>query len=434
MTDFDLKLRLPKAIPATASTTFYWPAAGAGSFVAKAGDRHLGPSLGVLGSVPQPNAEFVRLAAAVSAADRSVPRQADGSDWSRRTIGIRVPMADPARWTPIQERLQELLGFLSGDEWTVDFVKSATPKETVADAPLVPRRVVLLSGGADSAVGALVSRHGLGSDPQVLLSHFGPRILPPIQRDVASEIAHLFPGSAQHHWQINFTRKSQQPSGGARFRDEYSTRARSFLFLALGLAVASINRVPLWVPENGFASLNPPLGADRRGSLSTRTTHPRLFAELPVLLTEAGVHAELVNPFDHSTKGEMFRRAAELIGEDQAADLLRRTHSCAHTGHRAFGLSTRRQCGVCFGCVVRRAAFAASGLDDRTDYLSADEADPRVVRYLSDKSVERSVRAFIGRRVRPATIAALGLPDSYPGSEALDLCRRAIEELQALYP
>ena len=55
---------------------------------------------------------------------------------------------------------------------------------------------------------------------------------------------------------------------------------RSFLFLAFGLAIASMEELPLWIPENGFASLNLPLTADQRGSLSTRTTHPLFLEQL----------------------------------------------------------------------------------------------------------------------------------------------------------
>ena len=58
-------------------------------------------------------------------------------------------------------------------------------------------------------------------------------------------------------------------------------RGRSFNFLAmamLGLSVVQringndINKI--FIPENGYISLNPPLTRRRIGSLSTRTTHP----------------------------------------------------------------------------------------------------------------------------------------------------------------
>lgn len=428
MPSYTLRMSRPATIPvANARATFYWAPQGRGSFVST-----YGPALGGLGSVPKPNIEFVRIAAAAYGADRSTPRRADGSNWSQRELNLTVPVSDIARWEPIADRLASLLGFLSGDEWTLNFVRSRWPKETITEQSSTPARAVLLSGGADSAIGALVSRHELGTEPHVLVSHFGPTVLPPIQRTIAADIAALLPGPAQEHRQIHFSRRGEQPNGVA-FKSEPSSRSRSLLFIAFGLAVASINGVPLWIPENGFASLNPPLGPDRRGSLSTRTTHPLFLDGLQALLQEAGVHAELINPFREMTKGEMFRRAADIVGVSEAGALLSKTLSCAHTGHRAHGFSITVGCGVCFGCLVRRAAFAASGLEDRSQYLS-NLSEPKLSKYLADKSAERSLQLFLEDGIRPADVAAMSLPSSYGARQALELCQRAMDELRLLYP
>lgn len=431
MASYKLSLSLPKNISERqAKTNFFWTPLVADSFVSKVGNFLLGPSLGALGSVPEPNVEFMRLAVAVYAADRTVPRQINGSNWSQREFEITVPVSNPDRWEPVRERLQNLVGFLSGDDWTFEFVKKRSPKEKVSETPSLVKRAVLLSGGADSAVGALLSRHELGPDPHVLISHFGPTFLPHIQSEVARMISECIPGSEQPHMQVHFSRREKQPNG-LIFSNEYSTRSRSLLFLALGLAVASIHDVPLWVPENGFASLNPPLGPDRRGSLSTHTTHPLFLEELPIALTEAGVHADLINPFSRMTKGEMFRKAAGLIGSDEASTLLSGTISCANTDQRFRGVSSTTQCGVCFGCIVRRSAFVAAGLKDQTEYLK-DIAQPGMADYIRNKSAENSMQIFIERGVRPSDVAALSLPASYPPLEALDLTQRAIAEIKTV--
>ena len=44
------------------------------------------------------------------------------------------------------------------------------------------------------------------------------------------------------------------------------------------------------------------------------------------------------------------------------------------------------------------------------------------------------MRMFVERGVHVTDIAAMSLPASYPGSEALDLCERTICELQTLWP
>jgi 7-cyano-7-deazaguanine synthase in queuosine biosynthesis len=436
MPPFRLRLSTPTSLPTStqARGTFVWSAEGAQSFVSKVGRKRLGPRLGALGPVPAVNIDFVRLAAIAYAADRSTRRRQGGANWSQRSFVINVPVSDPDRWAAVKNRVEALLAFLSGDEWSVDFSRSRPPREGVVDPPgNRTARVVLLSGGADSAIGALVSRAELRESAQVLVSHFGPSFLPPIQRDVAAQVARLLPGPDQAHHQIHFVRGSSRLDG-TRLANDYSTRTRSLLFLSFGLAVASLHGSQLWVPENGFASLNPPLGPDRRGSLSTRTTHPAFLAGVAALLQEIGGHGDLINPFAHLTKGEMFQKAASLVGREQASKFLSSTHSCAHTGHRTFGASVSAQCGVCFGCSVRRAAFAAGGLKDSTHYLSAAASTPQMHRYLDGKSIEVSARAFLSKGVDTTDIAAMSLPDDYATVDALELCRREIKELRQIFP
>ena len=429
MPAYTLQFRVPEALSADiARSRLFWTQDSVDSFVST-----MGPRLGALGPVPQPNIELVRLAVLVYAADRSTPRRVRGSNWSRRDLGIEVPVFQPDRWERVREQLEALLGFLSGDAWTLRFRRAMTPKEPISDYPYTgAKRVVLVSGGADSAVGALVSRSRLGEGQHVLVSHVGATNIAPVQREVVERVASLLPGTKQFHRQIRFSRSRQQPNGVA-FPDEYSTRTRSLLFLSLGLAVASIEGVPLWIPENGFASLNPPLSPDQRGSLSTRTTHPLFLEQLSQLAQAAGAHATIENPFAALTKGEMFRRAAELVGDEGASDLLSHTHSCAHTGHRSLRLPVRAQCGVCFGCLLRRASFLAAGLQDRTDYLTSRTHD-RPDTYLNGKSVEASMKSFVTRGLRPADISVMNLPTSYSTREAHDLCQRGIAELELLFP
>ena len=92
----------------------------------------------------------------------------------------------------------------------------------------------------------------------------------------------------------------------------------------------------------------------------------------------------------------------------------------------------RRQCGVCFGCVVRRASFVASGVEDRTDYM-VPGAGTRLETTLHRMSVEPSMRAFLSRGIRTHDIAAMSLPTGYSYRDALDLCNRGLAELQGLY-
>lgn len=429
MPPFRLRLTAPGTVTTDeAKSSFYWLSGGQSSFT-----TGLGPNLGTLGPVLALSIDLVRIAVTVYAADRSAARTARGSDWNQRTFELEIPVSDAPAWAAVTSDLEGVIGFLTGDRWTLTFNEDAAPAETVTMKTISPERVVLLSGGADSAIGALVSRADLGDDKEhVLLSHFSASTLAPIQRGIAEQVATLLPGTKQQHLQIHLSR-NQQRLDGTTYSTEPSSRSRSLLFLALGLAVASMDEVPLWIPENGFASLNPPLGPERRGSLSTRTTHPAFLGGLASVLASVGAHGIIENPFADSSKGEMFTRAAGLVGDTHAAALLSATNSCAHTGQRAFGISPSTACGVCFGCVVRRASFHAAGLTDTTTYISAD-GNAKLQAWLDSISVERAVRSFVARGVHQRDMIAMSLPVTYPVAQALDLCRRAVGELTGILP
>ncbi|HZL04007.1 MAG TPA: hypothetical protein VFE45_01070, partial [Coriobacteriia bacterium] len=358
-----------------------------------------------------------------------------GSNWNQRSLDLEIPVSDPTRWEAVADEFAGVLGFLSGDRWTLSFTHEQPPVEAVAlpSTSGAPTRVVLLSGGADSAIGGLYSRSLLApGEHHILLSHFNNTMLPRIQRHVAAEVERLVPGPTQQHVVVHLGRGSQRIDG-ASYPSESTSRSRSLLFLGLGLAVAAVHQVPLWIPENGFASLNPPLGPERLGSLSTRTTHPAFLQNLATVLAKTGAHAVIENPFAQSTKGEMFQHVVDLVGSVEASAFLSGTHSCALTGQRSHGISAKVPCGICFGCVLRRASFVASGVADLTGYI-APSSDAVVQKWLDSKSVEWPVRNFVRRGVKGRDLATLCLPDNYPMRDALDLCQRGLAELRSLYP
>ena len=424
---YELKLR-----PRTSSSrdnpqaTFYWPAEGPSSFFAP-----FGPRLAAIGAVPPLNVDLVRLALLVFAADRSTIRKVGTTNWSSRDFSLTVPVSDARPWEAVSDELCSLLRFLTGDTWALDFRNARPPKEQAVEKLDLqePSRVVLMSGGADSALGVLESRRQLDpAESHVLVSHVGLAALAPIQRRVAEAASTLAPGPTQSVEQIRLVRRQRQVDG-SKFKSEPSSRSRSLLFLALGLAHASLHRVPLWIPENGFASLNPPLAPNRRGSLSTRTTHPAFLGGLSRILNDVGAHPTIVNPFARMTKGEMFRDAANQFSEAAISGLLSATHSCGHTGQRSKGIPTTTQCGVCFGCVVRRASFAAAGLTDATGYADRGRSD-ELAKWLDHNSVLPDMRRFVRRGVTRRDLLSMSLPDGYSLSDARSLCGRGVDELR----
>lgn len=390
----------------------------------------LDPHLEMFGAVRPENVDFVRLALAVFSADRSVPRKGRGSDWNAREIDLTVDVGHPEPWREHAHELAGVVGFLTGDQWALSFAHA--PANAAASLPAdaaVPDATVLLSGGADSAAGALLVALDLaeGSTLQ-LVSHFSAPSVSPFQKDLVRRIRKLAPGITVLHRQTNLNRTARRLDG-TRFTSEPSSRSRSLLFLSLGLAVAQRSGGPLLVPENGFASLNPPLGPERRGALSTRTTHPRFLAELQDVLLNIGAHGAIRNPFNLSTKGEMFARVADRIGVSAASDYLSATNSCSHTDARYSGAAAGSSCGVCFGCLVRRASFHAAGLNDATEYLCDDPAN-RFAGFVEQKSLVEAMIDFASEDPRPRMVMKMSLPADYEPAAALDLCQRGVAELR----
>lgn len=391
------------------------------------------PHLTGLGAVNPRNVDLVRIALGVLAADRSVHREAGGSNWNARNFDLTVEVTDPAIWASHAEQLASTVGFLSGDHWAFSFTQAPEAEET--GLPIEEqhhKRTVLLSGGADSAAGALLSAVELGAGhSQALVSHYSSTAISPVQQGIVSAIADLVSGIGQVHRQFHLHRGSKRLDGSS-FRSETSTRSRSLLFLALGLAVAERAESTLWIAENGFASLNPPLGPDRRGSLSTHTTHPRFLRELSALMQSVGGHGLIENPFEAVTKGEMFRRVADAVGVDAASQYLSNTNSCSHTDARYSGAPAGSSCGVCFGCLVRRAAFIASGVPDTTTYL-VDDPGGRYDAFVRQKSIVEPLRDFVDRGIRARDVMAMSLPEGYAAQDALALLRCGVEELRGLF-
>lgn len=388
----------------------------------------LGPRLEQLGPVSDPHVDFVRLAALVYLVDRTAPRTERGFE---RKLSLTVPVADPDTWNAQADSLAELLRLLSSDTWSLSFVKARPPRRREVAAAHTSDLVLLFSGGADSLSGALVA-HADGRDP-LLASHWDFSITGGVQNRLVGDLE-AFWGARPATQKVRLGRRSTQIGSGVKFRTEGSSRSRSLLFLALGLAIASVNDADLWMAENGFASLNVPLTGERRAAFSTRTTHPGFLRDLSALLRTLGLRVQLSNPFEQLSKGEVYGRVIEAIGAPDAGRLLSASHSCAKPD-RGPGFPAETHCGACFGCLVRRAAFLAADLPDTTIYIEQQlRGDPgrdaRMGR--AWRTTYESVRARAQRGVGAADVLALGLPDDYDFDAALRVAQTGVAELALL--
>ena len=316
------------------------------------------------GVSPDPRAwDFLAIALAVVAADEGCSRAMSPDGWTRE-IALQVSLNETSFWQSQKEQLEKILRFLTGDIWSLTFESNgvALPK------PKRKRKseedsVCLLSGGADSLTGA-IDLAARGKKP-LFVSQVSDG-----DKDHQTDFAKAIIGDG-HHLQLNHNISS--PVVGER-----SQRSRSILFIAYGILGATVLEryktgevVTLYVPENGFISLNIPLTPLRLGSLSTRTTHPYYMGLLRTLLQNAGLRISIINPFQFKTKGELF---TECQNQTLLNKLVCSSTSCGRYKRMAY-----RHCGRCVPCLIRRAALFGAKITDTTTYvfkdLSIDDAN-----------------------------------------------------------
>ena len=362
--------------------------------------------------------DLLSIALSVVAADTAARRDESPDGWTR-TLDLHVAVSDPSFWASQRDLLMRQLGFLTTDIWRITFLEGGIQPVP----PKVPARpeqdcIVLLSGGLDSLIGAidLVKAHGRNPCAVSQVSNGDKQK----QRMFASGI-----GDGLAHLQLNHN--ADFPG-----RNERSQRARSIIFLAYGvLAATALKRyhdggdVTLYVCENGFISINPPLTGARLGSLSTRTTHPFYIGLFQDLLDAAGLRVTLENPYQFTTKGEMLSACA-----DQPF-LQKYAHTSTSCGR--FARNGYMHCGRCLPCIIRRAAFHAWATKDNTSYvfskLSRNDEDH--ARYDDVRSAAMAVAAAkadgLSAWAGPALSTAV-LRDAAPYKNVVE---RGLDELAA---
>lgn len=338
--------------------------------------------------------DFLRLAMATYCVDKLLARQPETDAWTRE-IELRLPVWRRADFDAQTETLCRAMDFLSGDRWWLRFedhpgAALARPDDLV---PAQVDAVSLFSGGLDSLAGAIDQ---LAAGQRVIfVAHFDAGITPHRQTLLWDQIKAEYGDGA-----IALRRLVLRPQARRAGLDhplppgehEKSTRARSLLFMAAGLAVADAldEQLPLVIPENGFVGINVPLIASREGSLSTRTTHPHFLSLIAQALDGLGLRHQLRNPYRLATKGEILAGAAD-------GDLLQRlapqSLSCSHPEAPRHRTGREGNCGYCWPCLIRRASMHHVGWDRGADYIFDALNDPEL---LEPRSVSgASLRAVL---------------------------------------
>ena len=316
--------------------------------------------------------DFYRAAVAAYCADQRISRQKHARDCWGREITLHLPVSDLRLWQSTQKTFEELLRFLTGDYWTLEFRERAftrPPRREVLFSratPLAVKQVCLLSGGLDSYIGA-TDLLAQGS-AAYFISHYGGgtgKRLGKVQDQVVDALHSEFPAATSEALGFHIA-----PSGNLTGEKETSSRSRSILFIGLAVLVASAlgDDAEVVVPENGFISLNVPLTASRLGSHSTRTTHPHTLNLLRRSLERLDIRLQVKNPYSFLTKGEMSAACSRPTFLERTAAL---TVSCAHpvSGRFRGGVGSGfGHCGYCLPCLIRRSSLHHLGWDPLEDY------------------------------------------------------------------
>ncbi len=363
--------------------------------------------------VPPAAKDFLRIAMAVVAADRGVLRSDAENKWTRQ-IDLEVPVELVSEWTDRRLAVERMLNFLSGDLWTLRF-----KKHTMELGRLDDRRrhlngscVALLSGGADSLVGALdLAKAGV---EWIAVSQTSS------ETTIQGQFAHL--ASATRH--LGWTHGVRVPGTA-----DGSQRARSIGFFAFALVAATStlahrNGFPVTIhaSENGLISLNPPLTSARVGSASTRTTHPSFITHLQGLFDGLGLHILLKNEYQYMTKGEMFQNCTR---PDDLARVLHTSMSCGKPKR------LNKHCGRCIPCIIRRASFLKAGIPDKTKYEVGPKDEPTKffasddVKCATIGSRQYADFAWLKRKILPSLAFASG----YESEQLIAVAGRGLQEV-----
>lgn len=308
--------------------------------------------------------DFVLFALVIYGCDRSSSRASTDDQWTRR-FALTMPVSDPDAWNAAAGTAQEMVSFLTGDEWRIRFVPHPQPvfgkeflrarrtfrQHTKVGGPVVS----LFSGGLDSLIGVIDWLETNPGQNITLSGAYDPAAEPAAadQRSLLQHLDRVYPKRIHHV----VSRMGIETKG-----EDNNYRSRSFCFLSFGILASRFlhDGATLIVPENGSIALNYPLTPARSGSLSTRTVHPYFLDRLRALLRALGLDCPIEDSYRFKTKGEM-------IAECRNPTLLKQSYgdaiSCGNRKRYKAHVAgaTAPHCGYCIPCIFRKAALYAAG-------------------------------------------------------------------------
>ncbi|MGI6427061.1 MAG: Qat anti-phage system QueC-like protein QatC [Natronincolaceae bacterium] len=344
--------------------------------------------------------DLLMISLAVYGADKTIERKVALDGW-KRSIHLHLPVLNLDSMNRCKELLKQTTNFLTGDIWEFTFRQRELSFEEINIKEQMDQirmntidtdKLCMLSGGLDSFIGAIDLLEVEESHNIIFISHYGGgkgtiKYQKALKKKLINKYSIL---------EENFYSFYAAPPGGI----EKTTRSRSFMFFSHAVAIASCldKNIDLFIPENGYISLNIPLTYSRIGSSSTRTTHPHYMYLFQELINKLQLKVTLINPYQFKTKGEMI---FECRNKQFLINNISNTMSCSHPDvGRMQGESEPRHCGTCLPCVIRRAAIKFAGIKDETIYhdlnfLSGPTARKNLNSYLLGIEKFDDERAFL---------------------------------------
>ena len=328
--------------------------------------------------IPARTLDLLEIAAYVFSADRCQSRGSKSDleyhGWSR-SFQFYIKVRDFEFWenTKVKKALSDALVFMTGHlSMAFHFEPGhSTPPTGLFDQQGFSQKdayelsgVMLFSGGLDSLSGAL-DRLATTSGKTLLVSHQSQPGTTRTQKQLVGALDRRYANRILHY-------SYECTLRGIRAIEE-TQRARSFLYTAIGYAVASVHgKNELFVYENGVTSINLYRREDLANARASRTTHPKTIGLLSKLFSLISEEKFVINvPYLVNTKREIIQNIRSLYPE-----LISSSVSCTRT-FQSLGPATH--CGQCFQCIDRRiAAYSAEcqDLDHRGLYAADIVYDP----------------------------------------------------------
>lgn len=386
--------------------------------------------------------DLLIIACTMFGADTLVNRRKYSEDGWTRIMDLFIPVSDVDKWNSQRENLQNIFKFLTGDVWTIHFRARSGNNFTLSPRGKLKRyglgyttdTVCLFSGGMDSFIGAIDLLES-GTRP-ILVGHYKSRDVSEFQKNCGRTLEAAYPALKptiiSTHVSVPKIRAPKIPLF-TEGDGENTERGRSFLFLTLGgICASSLGpSTKLIVPENGMISLNIPLTPLRIGSHSTRTTHPFYFSLMQNLFDGLGLGVKIQNPFQFKTKGEMLAEC-----KNKALVVNTETMSCSHPSDRLNGVGKNSHCGRCVPCIIRKAAYKASGQQDNFHYRT-DIFDPKGLEVIkADGADVLAFKYMIAKVKKNPNFLTAAIRNTGPLGENvdgyIDVYSRSLDEVEKL--